>query len=240
MILRLITWIALCVLLVSGEGMATTILSQDRGTFARSYVVASPEFREDIQTSEIRSFDDFDAISTSTAQLSPMVATSSASLESTLGTETMQAQGSAASTLVISEGDRLAETPADSFFEVLFDIQRERPYQLQGRVDSTTFEGAEGFASVELSYFGLFPIVDHAAGGTNFSVFDESGILAVGRYRLTGFALTQGEVSGNVSSPAAQASFELNLTLPEPTTQTAAAFSLLVLAGLARARRRPA
>ena len=217
--------------------MAATILTQDRGTFARSYVVESPDFSEDSQASEIRSLDAFDSISTSTAQLPAAIATSSASLESTLGTETMQAHGLAASTLFITEGDQLAETPADSFFEVTFEIQRERPYRLQGRVDSTAFDG-EGFASVELSYFGIFPIVDHAAGGSNFSVFDESGTLAAGRYRLTGFALTQGEVSGDVASPAAQASFELNLTLPEPTAETTAAFGLLVLARLARARRR--
>jgi len=217
--------------------MATTLLLQDRGTFAHSYVVESPEFSEDTQASEIRSLDDFDSVSTSAAQLPLGVATSSASLESKLGTETMEAHGLAASTLIISETGQLAENPADSFFEVVFEIERERPYRLRGRVDSTVFEG-EGFASVELSYFGILPVVDHAAGGNNFSVFDESGVLAVGRYRLTAFALTQGEVRGDVSSPASQASFALNLTLPEPTLQTAGAFSLLVLARLARARRR--
>ena len=236
---RLVIWFAVCGLLAPGEGMAVTILGQDRGTFARSYLVESPDFSEDIQASEIRSLDAFDSISTSTAQLPPAVATSSASLESTLGAETMQARGLAASTLVITEGDRLAETPADSFFEVLFEIKRERPFRLQGRVDSTVFEG-EGFASVELSYFGIFPIVNRAAGGSNFSVFDESGTLAVGGYRLTAFALTRGEVNGNISSPAAQASFALNLTLPEPATGTAATFSLLVIAFLARARPRSA
>ena len=234
---RPILWLALCGLLTPQTGMATTLLLQDRGTFAHSYVVESPEFSEDTQASEIRSLDDFDSVSTSAAQLPLGVATSSASLESKLGTETIEAHGLAASTLIISETGQLAENPADSFFEVVFEIERERPYRLRGRVDSTVFEG-EGFASVELSYFGILPVVDHAAGGNNFSVFDESGVLAVGRYRLTAFALTQGEVRGDVSSPASQASFALNLTLPEPTLQTAGAFSLLVLARLARARRR--
>ena len=91
---------------------------------------------------------------------------------------------------------------------------------------------------MELAFLGIFASAVHTAGGNEVEEFDDTGTLAAGPYRLTAFALTHGEVTGDVSSPTAQASFEMIFEVPEPNPSTGASLSLLVLAGLARARRR--
>jgi hypothetical protein len=224
--------------LVAAQSLrADTLVLQERGTFARSYIAQFPDFREEVQASEAPSFQDFQAADTSTAQLPPAITTSSASLDSRVEIGSMHARGAATSTRVAPDKDRYTETPADSFFEVLFDIEEEKPFRLQGQVDAVT-SGGEGFASVELIYFGIFEISQHKAGGGEFDRFDDTGSLAPGRYRLTALALAHGEVDGETSSPSARANFQFALTLPEPTPDAAAAVSLLALAALARARRR--
>ena len=146
------------------------------------------------------------------------------------------------------ESDRLVETPADSFFELIFDAEEGEPFRLKGQVDALAF-AAEAFASVELVRLADDAIVaEHAAFGGEYDRFDDTGTLAAGRYRLTAFALSYGEVGGglvgggdvggDISSPAALASFRAVFLVPEPLPGTGAAVALLVLVRLAKARRR--
>ncbi|MEE2672993.1 MAG: hypothetical protein VX466_04305 [Myxococcota bacterium] len=224
---------------VASPASAVTLLLQERGTFARSHAIHSPDFVEDIQASETQSFEAFDAMDTTRAQLQPLSAASSASLTSSLGAQTIQASGTVTSTLMAPESDRRAQTPADSFFEVFFNVTEVQPYRLRGQV-STQATDAEAFALVELAYYGIFVGVEHTAGGNEINDFDDTGTLSIGPYRLTAFALSHGEVAGEAANPAAQASFEMIFEVPEPTPNSAAGVSLLVLAGLARAHRRSA
>lgn len=221
--------------------MAATFVEQDRGTFARSHVVHAPEFREEIRSSETRTFEAFESFDKSDAYLSPSIATSSAWLESQIGGGRADARGGSTSIGVVPERDRRLEAPADSFFELIFDAEEGEPFRLQGQVDALAFD-AEGFASVEIVEIvalgeGVI-VTEHAAGAGEWDRFDVAGTLAAGRYRLTAFALTHGEVEGDAASPAALASFRTVFSLPEPSPNTATAVSLLVLAWLARARRR--
>ncbi|MFP6608199.1 MAG: hypothetical protein VCC19_16635 [Myxococcota bacterium] len=229
--------LVICGSVATPPAYAVTIVEQERGTFARSHVIRSPNFQEDVEASETRTLEAFDAMATSNAHLLPLVATSSAWLESSLGTRTTRAQGGATSILVAPESGRRAEAPADSFFEIIFDVEEEQPFRLQGQVDSLALD-SEAFAFVELLYYGILVIAEHTAGGGEYDRFDDTGTLAAGRYRLTALALSYGETAGDASSPAALASFQLAFEVPEPTSNTGAGISLLVLAGLARARRR--
>ncbi|MED5261211.1 MAG: hypothetical protein VX574_02260, partial [Myxococcota bacterium] len=155
-------WI--CGWMVSQPASSVTLVSQDRGTFAHSHVIQSPLFDEDIQASETRDFEDFSAVDTSSAELEPLTASSSASLESSLDSHTFRALGAATSTLAAPESDRRAETPADSFFEIIFEVEEEQPYRLQGEVRAEASD-AEAFAVVELVYDGSSVETEHAAGG---------------------------------------------------------------------------
>jgi len=225
---------------VASPASAVTLLLQERGTFARSHAIHSPDFVEDIQASETQTFEAFDATDTTSAQLQPLSAASSASLTSSLGAQIIQASGIVTSTLMAPESDRRAQTPADSFFEVWFTVEEEQPYRLRGQV-STQATDAEAFASVELAFLGIFASAVHTAGGNEVEEFDDTGTLSSGyAYRLTAFVLSHGEVAGEVASPAAQASFEMIFEVPEPTPNSLAGVSLLVLFGLARVRRRSA
>ncbi len=224
--------------LVASHSMAATRVGQDRGTFARSHVVHAPDFREDVQASETRSFETFEAFDTSDAYLPPSIATSSAWLDSRIRARTVHARGGATSILVAPESDRRVETPADSFFELIFDAEEGEPFRLQGQVDALAFD-AEGFASVELVRLaGETIVTEHAAFGGEYDRFDDAGTLTAGRYRLTAFALTHGEVEGDIGSPAALASFWAVFSVPEPPLGIGAAVTLLVLTGLAKVRRR--
>ena len=230
-----------CGWVVSHPAYAVTLVAQDRGTFARSHVIESPLFDEDIQAAETverQDFEDFDAVDTSRAELDPLSASSSASLASSLTPQSFRALGTAASALAAPESDRRAETPADSFFEILFEVEEEQPYRLRGEVNAETADDAEAFAVVELVYDGSSVEAEHTAGGNEIDKFDDTGSLAVGSYRLTAFALTHGEVAGEISNPTSQASFELIFQVPEPTPNVGIPFSLLLLAGLAAARRK--
>ena len=229
--------LCICGWMVSQPASSVTLVSQDRGTFAHSHVIQSPLFDEDIQASETRGFEDFDAVDISSAELEPLVASSSASLESSLAPQTFRALGTATSALVAPEDNRRAETPADSFFEIIFEVEEEHPYRLSGEVRAEASE-AEAFAVVELVYDGSSVETEHAAGGNEVADFEKSGTLAVGSYRLTAFALTHGEVAGDISSPTSQASFELVFQVPEPPLNAGVSASLLLLAGLAAARRK--
>ncbi len=235
-------------LMASQSAMAATVVGQDRGTFARSHIVHAPDFREDVQASETRTFGAFEAFDTSDAYLPPSIATSSAWLDSRIGTRRAQARGGATSILVVPESDRLVETPADSFFELIFGAEEGEPFRLEGQVDALAF-AAEAFASVELVRLADDAIVaEHVAFGGEYDRFDDTGTLAAGRHRLTAFALSYGEVGGglvgggdvggDISSPAALASFRAVFLVPEPSSGTGAAVALLVLVRLAKARRR--
>lgn len=218
---------------------AATIVSQDRGTFARSWAVQSPEFQEDVQAGETRTFEPFTRFDTSHALLPPSIGTSSAWLASRIGTLRTSVRGSALSILVAPGGDRLVEAPADSFFELVFDVEEGETFVLQGHVDALAFD-AEGFASVELVDLDSTVIIaQHVAGAGEYDPFEDTGTLTAGRYRLTAFALSQARVQGEGGDayPAALASFHAVFAVPEPSLDSGGIVALLVIAVAATARR---
>jgi len=207
-------------LLVAGfpvEAGALTVVEQDRGVFARSYVVHSPAFQEDALAEEALAFEPFSASLDGDAGVTPSLAVAAANIQSTLSEQRIQASGGADVAVDVSENDRHAEAPADSFFEVIFDIESEAAFMIEGSLDAWATAG-DAYASVELvELSGPAVVLESFSAGTGPASFVAYGSLPAGRYRLTALAVSHAGIEGSPGAPEGLASYGAVLLVPEPS-----------------------
>jgi hypothetical protein len=228
--------LVLACFVISQSAEAAGFERQERGIYSRSSVVHSPDVQAETASSESATTGRFERLDSTNAILLPSIATSTSWQGSSIALRSASARGGATSIVYVPEADRRAETPADSFFEVQFEAAEGEPFRLRGKVDALAF-AAEAFAAVEIADLDDGRVVFEAeAGPGEHQSFDELGTLPAGRYRLTAFALSYGEVAGELRQPrgalpqpASLASFEAVLFVPEPDVTIAGRLVLAVL-----------
>jgi hypothetical protein len=227
-------------LLVAGipvEASALTLVEQDRGVFARSYVVHSPVFQEDVAAGEALAFEPFSVPLSSDASLTPSLAVAAANMQSTLSEQRIYASGGTDVAVDVPESDRHAEAPADSFFEVIFDIESEVAFMIEGNLDGQG-TGGDAYASVELvELLGPAVVSESFSAGTGPASFVSYGSLPAGRYRLTALAVAHAGIEGTPGAPEGSASYDAVLFVPEPGGVAGGWAIAATVAVMARCRR---
>jgi hypothetical protein len=165
-------------------------------------------------------------------------AVAEASLVSALEPFGLSAIGSVSATATTTALDARGRAPANSFFELLFQVDATGDVPIAGRVQAAN-GGAEGdaWASVELvEVVGGATLVSYEAAPGADILFDESVALQANTtYRLTAQSLAYAQASQIVESSTGSASYAI--AVPEPSLGIQFIVSCVLVFGL-RLRRR--
>ena len=231
-----------CVMLPGAVSALTlTYLDQERGVVSAALAAEASDFDERYDPAESSDFFSFDTSVNSVATTAAASAVAEAGLDSALGTLGMSAAGQALATATTTELGARGRSPADSFFELLFQVDEAGDVPFSGRVQAA-FVGADGdaWASVEL--------VDVDAGATLVSyqaapgddvTFDQSVALEANTpYRVTAQSQAYAQASQVVQSSTGSASY--SIAVPEPSPQLQLVVGWWALLGMQRQRGRRA
>ena len=219
---------------------AATISQAEQGVFSRAYVIHAPAFEEDVGVAETSEPVPFNASLATEATLGLSLVDAHAELDSSIVGAQVTAFGEARTGLSLIDTGRHADAPADAFFEVVLDVAGEdEPFALSGRVVGFAI-GGEGFAAVELVDAATDEVLAaYVAQAGERRTFAETGLLSVGSYRFTAFAIAHAGTEDASAYRAGFASFDAVLTVPEPSApfQRAAGVATLALLLVSRRRR---
>jgi len=226
--------------LLPGAALALTMTlqGQERGVVSAALAAEASGFEERYDPAESSDFFDFDVPVTSSATTTSASATAFSSLDSSLGALVVSADGQVSATAATTALDARGRAPADSFFEVLFQVDVSGDVLFAGNVQAA-FDGADGdaWASVELvDVDGASTLVSYEAAPGEDIAFDQTVSLAANTtYRLTAQSLAYAQASEIIESSAGSASYMI--AVPEPSMPLQFVVSWAVLFGLQRWRR---
>lgn len=212
-----------------------TPLEQERGVFTEAVSAAASAFQEDFGPDEVSDFSPFASSVGSSAASSDASADAWADTDSSLGPEALEASGAASAAALAAAGDARGRAPADSFFQVSFEIDAAQTLGLLGHVASqASGSDADAWSRIELVDESTgSALVSHEVGPGGDVWFTQEIALAAGTpYRLTATSLAHAEAVGSAAGSSGDASHAVYLPEPGRALQLAAGLAgLALLAG---------